>query len=82
MHRRKQPPQPLKIMTDQELTFDQLQTVVGGIIHPNFKRNARRVETKGFDVGPITTRGIRGEKDQPLMPNERISMSPVPTPTL
>ena len=93
MHRRKQPPQPLKTMTDQELTFDQLQTVVGGIIHPNFKRNARRVATKGFDVGPVTRRvatkgfdigpiGIRGVKDQPLMPNEHISISPVPTPIL
>ena len=30
MHRRKQPPQPFKIMTDQELTFDQLQTIAGG----------------------------------------------------
>ena len=55
-------------MSKQELTLDQLQSVVGGIIHPNFKRNARRVATKGFDVGPITTPGIRGEKDQPLKP--------------
>ena len=35
MHRRKQPPQPLKTMTDQELTFDQLQTIAGG--HPCYK---------------------------------------------
>ena len=73
-------------MTDQELTFDQLQTVVGGIIHPNYKRNARRVETNQFLPWHreylVTTRGIRGEKAQPLMPNERISISPVPTPTV
>ncbi|WP_063405591.1 CCRG-2 family RiPP [Prochlorococcus marinus] len=68
MHWRKQPPQPLKTMTNQELTLDQLQTIVGGIIHPDFIRNIRRVATKGFIVGPIGTRGIRGEKDQPLKP--------------
>ena len=67
-------------MTNQELTLDQLQTVAGGIIHPDFKRNTRRVATKGFDIGPVATRGIRGEKDQPLMPTQRISISPVPTP--
>ncbi len=83
MHRRKQPPQPLKTMNDQELTFDQLQSIAGGpafvklgdikvgmrsIVHPEFL--------------PQSNRGIRGEKDQPLMPNERISISPVPTPIL
>lgn len=67
-------------MTNQELTLDQLQTVAGGIIHPNYKRNARRVATKSFDIGPVTTRGIRGDRDQPLMPTQRISISPVPTP--
>ena len=55
-------------MSKQELTLDQLQTVAGGIIHPNFKRNTRRVATKAIDVGPVATRGIRGEKDQPLKP--------------
>ncbi len=31
MHRRKQPPQPLKTMTDQELTFEELQSINGGL---------------------------------------------------
>ncbi len=57
-------------MTNQELTLDQLQSVVGGIVHPQYKRNTRRVATKGFDIGPVTTRGIRGD-DQALMRREQ-----------
>ncbi len=64
MDRRKQPPQPLKSMTDQELTLDQLHAINGGaafikidhikgekcsIVHPEFL--------------PLSKLGICGEKD-------------------
>ncbi len=70
-------------MTDQELTLDQLHAINGGAAFIKFDSviKGERRSIVHPQYLPQSTLGIRGEKDQPLMPNERISISPVPTPT-
>ena len=46
MRRRKQPPQPLKIMTNQELTLDQLHSISGAGKEEREARRAARQERR------------------------------------